>query len=79
MQYIKEKLISLGWSDDFKKYLKLNHVHYKEDKDSDLVICCDSAPLHIAQALQKNILAVFTTTNPEIVLNSGSKINLYNR
>lgn len=38
MQYIKEKLISLGWSDDFKKYLKMNHVHYKEDKESDLVI-----------------------------------------
>ena len=61
----------------FKKTNKSSRNFIKLVKDSDLVICCDSAPLHIAQALKKNILAVFTATNPEIVLNSGSKINLY--
>ena len=62
----------------FKKTNKSSRDFIKLVKDSDLVICCDSGPLHIAQALKKNILAVFTATNPEIVLNSGSKINLYN-
>ena len=62
----------------FKKTNKSSRNFIKLVKDSDLVICCDSAPLHIAQVFKKNILAVFTATNPEIVLNSGSKINLYN-
>ena len=62
----------------FKKTNKSSRDFIKLVKDSDLVICCDSGPLHIAQAFKKNILAVFTATNPEIVLNSGSKINLYN-
>lgn len=62
----------------FKKTIKSSRDFIKLVKDSDLVICCDSGPLHIAQALKKNIFAVFTVTNPEIVLNSGSKINLYN-
>ena len=62
----------------FKKTNKSSRDFIKLVKDSDLVICCDSGPLHIAQAFKKNVLAVFTATNPEIVLNSGSKINVYN-
>ena len=38
MQYIKQQLSDLGWGDEFKKLLKDNHVHYKEDSESDLVI-----------------------------------------
>lgn len=38
MQFIKQQLNELGWSDEFKQLLKSNHVHYKEDKDSDLVL-----------------------------------------
>lgn len=38
MQYIKQQLNELGWSDEFKQLLKSNHVHYKEDTESDLVI-----------------------------------------
>lgn len=30
--------MEMGWSDDFKKFLKHNHVHYKEDSNSDLVV-----------------------------------------
>ena len=38
MNYIKEQFINLGWSEEFKNILKSNHIHYKEDTDSDLVI-----------------------------------------
>lgn len=38
MEYIKSKLVELGWTDEFKSILKHNHVHYKEDTESDLVI-----------------------------------------
>lgn len=43
-------------------------------KCNDLVICADSAPLHIALALHKNAQPVFYSTSPKIVLNSGSSI-----
>ncbi len=35
---------------------------------SDLLICVDSAPMHIAVALKKQILALFGPTNPEHLL-----------
>lgn len=35
---------------------------------SDLLICVDSAPMHIAVALNKQILALFGPTNPEHLL-----------
>ena len=38
MNFIKEQFVNLGWCDEFKKILKSNHIHYKEDNDSDLVI-----------------------------------------
>lgn len=38
MDLISEKLLNLGWGSEFKKMLKKNHVHYKEDNNSDLVI-----------------------------------------
>lgn len=43
-------------------------------KRSDLVVCADSAPLHMALALRKHTQAVFYITSPEIVLNSESNI-----
>lgn len=61
----------------FKKNEKSSRNFIKLVKNSDLIICADSAPLHIANALKKNVIAVFNTTSPEIVLNSGSKVNLY--
>lgn len=48
-------------------------------KGCDLIICADSAPLHIANALKKHVIAVFNSTTPEIVINSGNKLNLYKR
>lgn len=38
MEYIKKQLSEIGWCDEFKKLLTSNHVYYREDKESDLVI-----------------------------------------
>lgn len=38
MDYIKKQLTDLGWNDEFKNILKLNHIHYKENEANDLVI-----------------------------------------
>ena len=61
----------------FKKTEKSSINFIKLVKDSDLVICADSAPLHIASVLNRKIVAVFNSTTPEMVLNSGSRISLY--
>lgn len=41
---------------------------------SDLLVCSDSGPLHIASALGKHLIAIFRTTSPEIVVNSGTTL-----
>lgn len=38
MDLFNQKLSEYGWNEDFKNFLKNNHVHYKEDNNSDLVI-----------------------------------------
>ncbi len=48
-----------------KKFLKLM-------TESSLVVCSDSGPLHIALALKKDLLAFMISTDPEIVINTGS-------
>jgi ADP-heptose:LPS heptosyltransferase len=40
-------------------------------KTSDLVICADSAPMHLATIMDKDNVAFFFSTNPEVVMNSG--------
>ena len=45
-------------------------------KESSLVVCPDSGPLHIALALKKDLLAVFRSTMPEIVINSDSYLKV---
>lgn len=45
-------------------------------KKNSLVVCTDSGPLHIALALNKDLLALFRATIPEIVLNSGSYLKV---
>ena len=45
-------------------------------KQSELVICSDSGPLHIANALKKTVIAVLNKTKPEIVINSGDILAL---
>jgi len=43
-------------------------------QSSDLIVSCDSAPLHIASALGKDLLPIFKSTNAAKVINSGSKV-----
>lgn len=45
-------------------------------KQSDLVCCSDSGPLHIALSLQKDTIALFNITKPDIVLNTDSKVKI---
>lgn len=45
-------------------------------KKKDLIICSDSGPLHIATVLNKPVIAYFRNTNPEIVINTNTKVKL---
>jgi len=48
-------------------------------KQSDFVVSSDSGPLHIALVLNKDVLAFFCNTNPEIVVKSGSNLKVDNK
>jgi ADP-heptose:LPS heptosyltransferase len=50
-----------------KKFLKLM-------RESSLVVCSDSGPLHIALALKKDLLAFLISTDPKIVINTESYV-----
>jgi len=50
-----------------KQFLKLM-------KECRLVVCSDSGPLHIALALKKDLVAFMTSTDPKIVINTGSRL-----
>ena len=43
-------------------------------KQSSLVVCPDSGPLHIALCLNKNLIAYIRSTKPKDVINSGSSV-----
>lgn len=45
-------------------------------KKSALLVCSDSGPLHIALGLKKDLMALFRTSAPEIVVNSGSYLKI---
>ena len=45
-------------------------------KISSLIVSSDSGPLHIALALKKDLLVFMSSTEPEIVINSGSLLKL---
>jgi ADP-heptose:LPS heptosyltransferase len=50
-----------------KQFLKLM-------RESSLVVCSDSGPLHIALALKKDLVAFMISTDPKIVINTGSRL-----
>jgi len=52
-------------SSSSKKFLELI-------KKSELIVCSDSGPLHIALCLKKDLLALMKNTLSEVVINSGS-------
>ena len=43
-------------------------------KNSSLVVCSDSGPLHIALALKKDLIVIMKSTKPEDVINSSSTL-----
>lgn len=60
----------------FSKSAKSSSEFISLVKYSDLVLCADSGPLHIATVLKKDTVALFSITKPEIVINTGSKIKV---
>ena len=62
----------------FKKNEASSQSFIRLLKDCELIICADSAPLHIANALKKNVIAVFNSTDPSNVLNSGDALSFFN-
>ena len=65
--------------DDCQKFIfeKSNHSSnqfLKLMKESSLVVCADSGPLHIALALGKDLVAFMISTDPKIVINTGSNL-----
>tara|TARA_B110000914_G_C15493230_1_gene461773 strand:+ start:680 stop:1534 length:855 start_codon:yes stop_codon:yes gene_type:complete len=73
LEYLRDNINSFV----FKKNAISSQNFIKLVKGSDLIICADSAPLHIANALKKHVFAVFNSTKPEVVLNSGDKLTIY--
>ena len=62
----------------FKKTAQSSKCFINLVKDSELIICSDSGPLHIALALNKDLLAIFKSTNPEIVVKSNCNLQINN-
>lgn len=62
----------------FKKSKSSSQEFLNLVKSSDLAVCTDSGPLHIATALKKDVVAVFNITKAEIVLKNGSKVIIKN-
>jgi len=68
---------------DFVSYFEFKKTRHSSEKflrvmnDSDLVISADSAPIHIALALEKDICAIFKTTKIEFVVNNNSNLIRY--
>ena len=57
---------------EFKKSSKSSQEFIELVKKNTLIVCADSGPLHIALALQKDLIALMRVTVPEIVINTGS-------
>lgn len=60
----------------FKKSRQSSLKFIKLLKEASLIICVDSGPLHIATALKKDVIALFHSTNEQLVINSGLTINI---
>ncbi len=60
----------------FKKSAKSSQKFIDLVKKSDLVVSSDSGPLHIVLALNKDVLAFFFSTKPEIVVKSDSHLKV---
>ena len=45
-------------------------------KENELLVCCDSAPLHIALAMNKDLMAIFRISSPDNVVKSESSLSV---
>jgi ADP-heptose:LPS heptosyltransferase len=63
----------------FNKTAESSELFISLVKESELILCADSAPLHLALALKKDLKAFFRSTIPSIVVNSGSYLNINNQ
>ncbi len=62
----------------FRKTKQSSQAFIDLVKSNELVICADSAPLHFVLALNKHVKVVFSITNPEVVLNTNSRVDIIN-
>jgi ADP-heptose:LPS heptosyltransferase len=62
----------------FKKSASSSRAFIALMKKNDLIICVDSAPLHLAVSLKKKVIAIFTSTNERYVLNTNSMVTIKN-
>jgi len=60
----------------FKKSAQSSQQFIDLVKQSNLVLSSDSGPLHIALALNKDVLAFFCSTSPDIVVKSGAYLKV---
>jgi len=67
-----------------------SYFHLKKTKESsenflniienvDLTVCVDSGPLHIMIGLNKDTIAIFNSTNKETVINTHSRIKVFQK
>jgi ADP-heptose:LPS heptosyltransferase len=61
---------------NFEKTAESSKQFLKLIKMSELLICTDSGPLHIALALKKDLIVIMKNTVAETVINSGSTLSL---
>lgn len=76
---MNEKYLKKGYQKFlFKKSAKSSQDFITLVKNSDLICCSDSGPLHIALSLKKDTIALFNITKPEVVVNADVtlKVNL---
>lgn len=72
--YFRDGCINLK----FKKTVDSSKLFLSVLKQSSLVVCSDSGPLHIALALKKDLIAFMISTRPQDVINSGANILINN-
>ena len=65
--------------DDCQKFIFEKSDHSSKQflnlmRESSLVVCSDSGPLHIALALRKDLVAFMISTDPKIVINTESRL-----
>jgi ADP-heptose:LPS heptosyltransferase len=60
----------------FKKTAEASKKFLSLIKRSEMLVCVDSGPLHIALALKKDVISLLNSTSPYIVLNSQSCVRI---